>query len=118
MKKLTVLTLLLAAAGCANQSTMVYKNDGARQCEAGGTSLAQSRSELTDARVEVFDSHCGAMTGMAVMSVCGAPTLGIHLHEISVGDRQRAEQQGFADTRGLIDKEQGIGFTVVPCRDF
>lgn len=117
MKKLTLLTLLLAAAGCTNQSTLVYKNDGTRQCEPGGTTLAQSRGELTGAGVEVFDSHCGAMTGMAVMAVCGGPTLGVHLHEINASDMAQAERLGFAGTQELIDEQRDTGFEITPCAE-
>lgn len=117
MKNLVLFTLLLAAAGCASQSAMVYKSDGVKQCEGGGTSLVQSKSELTDAGVEVFDSQCGALTGMAVMAVCGGPTLSIHVHEINARHLQRAERLGFTDTHSLIGEGPGTGFETIPCSD-
>lgn len=117
MKHFALFTLLLAAAGCASQSAMVYKSDGVKQCEGGGNSLVQSKDELTEAGVEVFNSQCGALTGRAVMAVCGGPTLGIHLHEINAGDLQLAERLGYADTQSLVGQGQGTGFETIPCTD-
>ena len=117
MKNLVLFTLLVAATGCASQSATVYKSDGVKQCEGGGTSLVQSKNELTEAGVDVLDSQCGALTGIAVMAVCGGPSLGIHLHDINARHLQRAERLGFAPTQNLLDEGQGTGFEIIPCSD-
>src|SRR5690606_39730034 len=53
--------------------------------------------------------YCATQTGISVMTVCGAPTLGIHLHEINASDTQKAKDLGYEDANNLINEEQGTG---------
>lgn len=117
MKHLALVTVLAALAACANQTVLVYEDDGARQCEGGSNSLGQSRAGLIDANVKVLDSMCGVQTGMAYIMMCGGPTPGIFLHEIPTSDLQKAEARGFADAEGLSDMAQQTGFDITPCPD-
>jgi hypothetical protein len=52
---------------------------------------------------------------MAVITVCGAPTLGIHLHEINVSDIQKAKDLGYEEANNLINHEQGTGYEITSC---
>ena len=115
MKKMALLALVLTVSGCTTETMQVYRSDGAQQCEGGGISLAQSKEELAGAGVKVVDSQCAVRTGISIMAMCGAPTLGIHLHEINADDLDKAQQLGFADAKGLVDTEQGVNFEVSAC---
>src|SRR5690606_30144543 len=91
--KILTFTLLLATTACTTPpptTTHIYKADGNKQCEPATSSLADSTRQLTNAGIEVHNAHCATQTGMAVITVCGAPTLGIHLHEINSFDLQEA----------------------------
>lgn len=112
----TILTaLLVLTTGCANTTTLVYKPDGTKQCEPATTSLANSTNQLTTAGVNVLTSSCATQTGMAVMAVCGAPTLGIHLHEIQANDVQKAKSLGYEEASNLTNQNSGTGYETTDC---
>lgn len=112
----TILTaLLVLTTGCANTTTLVYKPDGTKQCEPATTSLANSTNQLATAGINVRTSACAIRTGMAVMAVCGAPTLGIHLHEIQASDVQKAKALGYEEASNLVNPDNGTGYEVSDC---
>ena len=115
--KTTTLTalILLTTTACTTQTTHIYKPDGNKQCEPATATLANSTNQLTNAGIKVLTSTCATQTGMAVITVCGAPTLGIHLHEINASDVQQAKALGYEEANNLINKEHGTGYETIDC---
>jgi len=116
--KILILTLLLATTACTTPpltTTHIYKPDGNKQCEPATSSLADSARQLTNAGIEVHSSHCATQTGMAVITVCGAPTLGIYLHEIKTSDVPQAKRLGYEEANNLINKDRGTGYETIDC---
>ena len=115
MKTTTLTAIILLTTACTTQTTHIYKPDGNKQCQPATSTLASSTNQLTSASIEVITSHCATQTGMAVMTVCGAPTLGIHLHEINASDIQNAKDLGYEEANNLINEEQGTGYEITNC---
>ena len=117
--KIPLLTAaILLATACTTPpptKTHIYKPDGNKQCEPATSSLADSTRQLTNAGIEVHSSHCATQTGMAVITVCGAPTLGIHLHEIKAIDVPKAKRLGYEETNNLVNKDRGTGYQTIDC---
>src|SRR5690606_28545280 len=115
MKTTTLTAIILLTTACTTQTTHIYKPDGNKQCEPATSTLADSTRQLTNAGIEVHSSHCATQTGMAVITVCGAPTLGIHLHEINSFDLQEALTLGYEDANKLSDQYNGTGYEITAC---
>ena len=115
MKTTTLTAIILLTTACTTQTTHIYKPDGNKQCQPATSTLANSTTQLTSAGIEVLTSNCATHTGMAVMTVCGAPTLGIHLHEINASDIQKAKDLGYEEANNLINHEQGTGYEITNC---
>ncbi|WGK62271.1 hypothetical protein QAO71_03270 [Halopseudomonas sp. SMJS2] len=115
MKTTTLIASLLLLTACTTQTTHVYKPDGNKQCEPAITSLADSIDQLTNAGIKAVTSNCAIQTGMAVITVCGAPTLGIHLHEIAASDVQKAKELGYEEASNLLNEDRGIGYEITRC---
>ena len=115
--KTTTLTalILLTTTACTTQTTHIYKPDGNKQCQPPTTTLANSTTQLTTAGIEVHTSNCATQTGVAVMTVCSAPTLGIHLHKINASDVQKAKDIGYEEATNLINEEHGTGYEITNC---
>lgn len=106
---------LVLTTACTTQTTHIYKLDGTKQCEPATSSLANSTNQLTTAGINVLTSTCATQTGMAVMTVCGAPTLGIHLHEVRASDVQKAKSLGYQEANNLINQDNGTGYETTDC---
>lgn len=115
MKTTTLTAALLLTTACTTQTTHIYKPDGTKQCEPATTTLANSTNQLTTAGIKVLTSNCATQTGMSVITVCGAPTLGIHLHEIQANDVQKAKTLGYEDSSNLINQDNGTGYEITDC---
>ena len=119
MKTTTLTALILLTAtttACTTQTTThIYKPDGNKQCEPATSTLANSTNQLTTAGIEVRSSHCATQTGISIMTVFGAPTLGIHLHEINASDIQNAKDLGYVEANNLINEDQGTGYEITNC---
>ena len=68
---------------------------------------------LGEVGIDVENSNCGLITGMAVTTVCGAQTLDINLHEISSKDLEQAQELGFQSVDRLSD--EGLSYTSTNC---
>ena len=115
--KTTTLTalILLTTTACTTQTTHIYKPTGNKQCQSPTSTLTNSTNQLTSAGIAVHTSYCATQTGMAVMTVCGAPTLGIHLHEINTSDMQKAKDIGYEEANNLINEEHSTGYEITNC---
>ena len=115
MKTTTLTAILLLTTACTTQTTHIYQPTGNKQCEPATTTLANSTGQLTNADIKVLTSNCATQTGMAVITVCGAPTLGIHLHEIQAGDLNKAKELGYEEAKNLINEEHSTGYEITNC---
>lgn len=120
---------LFAFAGCGTESTqsdleyeqkdtvLVYTGTGAIQCEDSGLTLAESTQKLTSHGVDVLSSDCGYRTGIAVITVCGAGTVNIHIHKINAANVEDAAAVGFSPVTELEDPVAGTGYSVGACNE-
>jgi hypothetical protein len=93
---------------------LVYISNGSKQCESKGMSPEVSAQILIDKNIDVVSSHCGFITGMAVIALCGAGTLEINLHVINLADISVAEKEGF-DPVSKLGEQEGVGYQVLEC---
>lgn len=114
--------LFLACDGDAHspeviaKSELVYISDGSIQCEPGKMSIHETAQILLDDGIDVLNSSCGFLTGVVVMTACGAGTTMINLHEIKSENVSDAEHLGFSAV-ATIDVESGLGYEVIKCPD-
>ncbi|WP_373824023.1 hypothetical protein [Neisseria dentiae] len=71
----------------------IYKSDGSRQCEGGGTSLEAMKSQLQGIRVYTAEKQ--VLHGMMFPAVCGGQTGSINVYTIAEQDLPEAEKRGF-----------------------
>ena len=108
--------LLLAACdqGSSQPDTVRVYADGALQCEPQPT-LASNAQILIGSGIDVLWSSCGVKTGVAVVTVCGAPSLEIFIHEIRSMNLQDAENLGYRQLETLVDASAGTGYELTDC---
>lgn len=103
--------LALATAGCVSGAanvttnapvTEVYRSLGSKQCEGGGKSAAQLRTELEAAKVRVRETTCGH-DGRMHPAMCGAGDGKIAIFLIAAQDLARARAAGFVPLADLPD---------------
>ena len=94
---------------------LVYIGNGAKQCENDGMSISESANLLINHGVDVISSHCGLIAGMAVLAVCGGPTLEINLHVINARKISDAQEEGF-NLVSKLEEQRGVGYQVVECK--
>lgn len=114
---ITILGLSLLLQGCQDGDTshaVVYISDGSKQCETQSLAPAQTAQTLINAGIDVTKSECGRITGMSVITACGASTLQINLHTIHEANIPDAEDLGFSSVRALTS-QTGVGYEVVDC---
>jgi hypothetical protein len=68
---------------------------------------------LTDLSIEVSESRCGVITGLAVPALCGASTNNIYVHTINSADLTEVTNLGFIDLSTLPSEE--YSYTIVEC---
>lgn len=108
--------LLLAACdqGSSQPDTVRVYADGALQCEPRPT-LESNAQVLIGSGIDVLWSSCGVKTGVAVVTVCGAPSLEIFVHEIRNANLQDAEGLGYRQVETLVDAAAGTGYELTDC---
>ncbi|CAH0990069.1 hypothetical protein SIN8267_00152 [Sinobacterium norvegicum] len=123
-KIITVMAVLMLTA-CANNppeqhpdpdavldKLWVYSDTGALQCEPdSGMSIDESADILNSHGVEVSDSKTGQKSQMAVIAMCGGPTLDIYLHQVASDNLEDAKSLGF-DPITDLESEDGAGYTL------
>ena len=113
--------LVVACAGDSDISApgdiLVYADREARQCESDGVSPEASAQILINAGIEILQSTCGIITGVAFAAVCGGGTADILVHEIRSVNLPDAEQLGFQEISTLINAAADTGYELVDCDD-
>jgi len=109
MKFSQVLSLMafLLAASCSTESnktdvpaynseiTVVFESKGAVQCESEGITVSDSAQKLINSGIDVIESHCAYHNLTDVMSVCGAGSNEIIIHNIPAQSSVDALELGF-----------------------
>lgn len=116
MRFLIYLVLVLLVSACddivtdndSGEFVDVYISAEKLQCDTtSGYSISETEALLTDVGIEVDDSFCGAITGLAFPAVCGGGTADINIHTIASDDLADAENAGFADVASLETDSTG-----------
>jgi hypothetical protein len=109
-------------AGCnddtpSDDTAQVFRYTGKTQCANDGLTLAQTNAMLIQGGLDVLESSCGMVTGVAFPAVCGGGTPNINLHRIRKVNIPDAERLGFIDVRdiGVKPGVPGTGFQLADC---
>ena len=86
------------------------------QCGSRGLTTRQSAQKLVDGGIDVIASHCGAVTGVVYVALCGTETGEILIHEIRGVNLRDAEQLGFNPVTELQDPASGTSWEKVDCQ--
>jgi hypothetical protein len=106
------LALLVSCSGSDDSPDMttVYDTELHRGCSfPGNKTLQQSAQELSSSGVDVVESRCAMLTGVAFIEKCGAPSGQIFIHEIHSESVTDAESQGYIPVGRLADFETDEG---------
>ena len=120
MKKLLlIVSASLVLTACANtapqESSLVYINSGAIQCESDGKTAAETELLLTAENISVTNTQCGHLANIAVIAMCGGPATNINVHEINAADLEKAQDLGFENVTTLKQKDH-VGYDVAECK--
>ncbi len=120
MKKLLVFfSSVLVLTACANtapqQSTLVYINTGAIQCQTDGKTGAETAGLLTQQDIAVSNTQCGHLSNVMVLAMCGGIATNINVHKIAAADLEKAQSLGFEDVATLL-QEDNLGYDVGDCK--
>jgi hypothetical protein len=108
-----LLSALLTIAGCNESDSNneidnnidVYISTGELQCQGNGLSIAETKSYLADADIEVTSESCGFLTQAAYPAVCGGGTGTLHVFTIDNRYSLVAENIGFTIPDSAIFEE-------------
>ena len=103
----------------SDQITDVFISNGHTQCADDALTPAQTAMVLIEDGVDVLDSSCGVLTGVAFAAVCGGATGEINIHRIRPENLRDAERLGFrnvADIGSALDLA-ATGYVEVECGD-
>jgi hypothetical protein len=117
-----LMAMCVALSGCdddkpADDTAQVFRYTGRTQCANDGLTLAQTNAILIQGGLDVLESACGVVTGIAFPAVCGGGTPNINIHRIRKVNVQDAERLGFNDVRdiGVKPGVPGTGFQMAEC---
>lgn len=97
-----------------NQS-LVYINDSSVQCEFEGVSEQETAQILIDYGVDVIESTCGYISGVAVATQCGLGDININVHLISDDKVIDAQNIGY-ELIATLENEEGLGYETIECQ--
>ena len=78
-----------------SEITVVFESKGAVQCESEGMTVSDSAQKLINSGIDVIESHCAYHNLVDVMSVCGASSNEIIIHDIPAQSSVDASELGF-----------------------
>ena len=96
--------------------SLVYEGRQSVQCGSHGLTTGQSAQKLIEGGIDVIASHCGAVTGVVYVALCGTETGEILIHEIRGVNLRDAEQRGFNPVTELQDPASGTNWEKVDCQ--
>ncbi|WP_185906603.1 hypothetical protein [Teredinibacter haidensis] len=110
MKSIIIMLVSLLLVSCKDngssgtleeESIQVYINSGAIQCETTGNSFQVTAQTLIEHGIDVINSTCGYITGLAVAAQCGLGDSNINIHTISAQNLPDAIELGYESTDTL-----------------
>jgi hypothetical protein len=122
MKKFAFPILFLCLHGCVQDDdtgddrVTIFINNGAIQCESDGLSEQETAQQLVDNGIDVVNSTCGMLTGVAVPTVCGEGDIYINLHVIYSQNLPDAQALGF-EIVSALKTEDGVGYMILGCEE-
>lgn len=105
---------LIACNSSDDQRVYVYIDDGAIQCESPGLSVEKTAQPLIDYGVDVFESSCAYITGIAIAAQCGLGDSNINIHLIDKENVIDAQNIGYEPVSTLVD-DGYLGYETVEC---
>ncbi len=106
-----ILPMLLACNDDIEEVNVdVVISNGALQCQDNAISISTTKEYLTGAGISVKAESCGTLTGVGVVTLCGAETGQIHVFSIDEKDLDEAGNLGFTDSSTIEE-----GFDTVEC---
>lgn len=102
-------------ASHAGENIIVYISKGNKQCSHDGLSADGSVRVLVNAGVDVIETFCGAITGLAFAAVCGGGTGDIIAHKIRKVNLSSAKELGYEDVETLVDVKNMVGYEIHKC---
>lgn len=123
MKQIIWWSMVLFIVGCSNGDTgggldktmLVYISNGHTQCNNDGVSYQDSLQTLVSSGIDVIETQCGVITGLSVITVCGAPTLGIIIHRVKQKAFTAANEMGYNSLSKIAAKDRGVSYQLIPC---
>lgn len=117
MRKLLIIPILMSLVACNSSDdkrTYVYIDDGAIQCESSGLSVDETAQPLIEYGVDVFESSCAYITGIAIAAQCGLGDSNINIHLINKESVIDAQNIGYEPASTLKDNGY-LGYETVEC---
>jgi len=111
---LSVVLLSACVSTTENNTTSVYINNGAIQCESTGKRAAETADLLKVHQVDVLDTQCANLTDVAVIAMCGGPTTQVHIHRIASNQLDMALALGF-ESLSTLKQGDNLGYRVKSC---
>lgn len=117
MKQVAILWICISILGCKNSDSnsskkeeysLIYIDDGAIQCEFSGKPPEETAQVLIDNGIDVIESSCGYIKGLAVSAQCGLGDTNINIHRIPIQNTQDALDLGYSEVSELNDGYQDI----------
>lgn len=117
MRKLFIISILMSLISCNNSDDKriyVYIDDGSIQCESSGLSVEETAQPLINYGVDVFESSCAYITGIAIAAQCGLGDSNINIHLIDKENVIDAQNIGYEPVSTLED-DGYFGYETVEC---
>ncbi|MGF1756615.1 hypothetical protein L4D76_01445 [Photobacterium sagamiensis] len=118
MKILFIITMAISMVACDNTDgnlVSVYIDDGAIQCESTGLSEKQTAQNLIEYGVDVFESSCGYISGIAIAAQCGLGDSNINIHLINADKVVEAQNLGYEPV-SILKNDEGLGYETIECQ--
>jgi len=120
-KKINFIAMLIVVSlyGCnvivnSDMTVLIYTDKNSTQCNEDGMSLSETSALLVSEGINIVTSQCGVLTGLAVVSLCGANDLQINIHEIYSAHTKKALSLGFKLMPDIAQKDRG--YKIIPCK--
>ena len=97
-------------------SVQVFISNGSIHCGFEGNSPAQTAQLLIQNGIDVIESQCGIITGLARPAVCGSATDEVNIHTIFRANQNAAEELGF-QPESNFNNQAALSLSVVPCEN-
>jgi len=114
-----VFLILVSLYGCNvivnnKKTALIYTDKNSTQCHEDGMSLSETSALLINEGIHIVASKCGILTGLSVVSQCGASDLQINIHEIYNTNTTKSLSLGFKLMSDINREDRG--YKIIPCK--